>query len=102
MLELCIIALFCYLSLQVVNEAAKYRYRSGGLFNCGSLTVRAPCGAVGHGAVYHSQSPEAFFAHIPGIKVKHLCEKWDHYSNTVIRVIFNSNKFSRLATFTKI
>ena len=62
------------LSLQVVNEAAKYRYRSGGLFNCGSLTIRAPCGAVGHGAVYHSQSPEAFFAHIPGIKVKHSCE----------------------------
>lgn len=54
---------------QLVNEAAKYRYRSGDLFNCGSLTVRTPCGAVGHGALYHSQSPEAYFAHTPGIKV---------------------------------
>jgi len=54
---------------QIVNEAAKYRYRSGNLFNSGGLTIRAPCGAVGHGAVYHSQSPEAYFAHTPGIKV---------------------------------
>jgi len=42
---------------QIVNEAAKYRYRSGNLFDCGSLTIRSPCGAVGHGALYHSQSP---------------------------------------------
>ncbi|KAG5068868.1 hypothetical protein JHK85_001245 [Glycine max] len=34
-----------------------------------SLTVRAPYGAVGHGGHYHSQSPEAFFCHVPGIKV---------------------------------
>nr|CAG4644055.1 EOG090X0840 [Lepidurus arcticus] len=54
---------------QIVNEGAKYRYRSGGLFNCGSLTIRAPCSAVGHGALYHSQSPEAFFTHCPGLKV---------------------------------
>ncbi|XP_074847082.1 2-oxoisovalerate dehydrogenase subunit beta, mitochondrial isoform X2 [Carettochelys insculpta] len=54
---------------QIVNEAAKYRYRSGDLFNCGSLTIRAAWGCVGHGALYHSQSPEAFFAHCPGIKV---------------------------------
>ncbi|KAJ8982774.1 hypothetical protein NQ317_018186 [Molorchus minor] len=50
---------------QIVNEAAKYRYRSGGLFDCGKLTIRAPCSAVGHGALYHSQSPEAYFAHTP-------------------------------------
>ncbi|CAH3022809.1 unnamed protein product [Porites evermanni] len=54
---------------QLVNEAAKFRYRSGNLFNCGSLTVRAPCGAVGHGAHYHSQSVESYFAHVPGLKV---------------------------------
>lgn len=54
---------------QIVNEAAKFRYRSGNLFDCGSLTFRAPCGAVGHGALYHSQSPEAYFAHTPGLKV---------------------------------
>ena len=52
-----------------MNEASKFRYRSGNLFNCGSLTVRAPCGAVGHGALYHSQSVESFFAHTPGLKV---------------------------------
>lgn len=54
---------------QIVNEAAKFRYRSGGMFDCGKLTMRAPCGAVGHGALYHSQMPEAYFAHTPGLKV---------------------------------
>lgn len=54
---------------QIVNEAAKYRYRSGGEFNVGGLTIRAPSGAVGHGGHYHSQSPEAYFAHTPGVKV---------------------------------
>lgn len=54
---------------QIVNEAAKMRYRSGNLFDCGGLTIRATWGAVGHGALYHSQSPEAYFAHTPGLKV---------------------------------
>lgn len=52
-----------------MNEAAKFRYRTGNLFNIGGLTIRAPSGAVGHGALYHSQSPEALFAHVPGLKV---------------------------------
>jgi len=59
----------CLFGDKIVNEAAKYRYRSGDLFNSGSLTIRAPCGAVGHGALYHSQSPESYFAHTPGLKV---------------------------------
>lgn len=54
---------------QIVNEAAKYRYRSGNQFNCGGLTIRSPCSAVGHGGHYHSQSPESYFAHTPGLKV---------------------------------
>ncbi|KAJ3012937.1 UNVERIFIED_CONTAM: hypothetical protein HDU68_000939 [Siphonaria sp. JEL0065] len=54
---------------QIVNEAAKYRYRSGNEFNVGGLTIRMPCNAVGHGALYHSQSPEAYFAHTPGLKI---------------------------------
>ena len=54
---------------QIINEAAKYRYRSGGQFNCGGLTIRTPYGAVGHGGLYHSQSPEAYFAHTPGLVV---------------------------------
>ncbi|VDM65243.1 unnamed protein product [Strongylus vulgaris] len=54
---------------QLVNEAAKYRYRSGNMFNCGGLTVRATYGAVGHGGLYHSQSPEGNFTHTPGLKI---------------------------------
>ncbi|KAB0800728.1 hypothetical protein PPYR_06467 [Photinus pyralis] len=54
---------------QIVNEAAKFRYRSGSQFDCGKLTIRTPCGAVGHGGLYHSQSPESYFAHTPGLKV---------------------------------
>lgn len=54
---------------QIVNEAAKFRYRSGNQWNCGGLTFRTPCGAVGHGGHYHSQSPEAYFTHTPGLKV---------------------------------
>ncbi|BGP46124.1 hypothetical protein JCM10450v2_001964 [Rhodotorula kratochvilovae] len=53
---------------QIVNDA-KYRYRSGGMFNCGSLTFRSPCSAVGHGGLYHSQSPEAYFLQASGVKV---------------------------------
>ncbi|XP_012945364.1 2-oxoisovalerate dehydrogenase subunit beta, mitochondrial [Aplysia californica] len=54
---------------QLRSEAAMYRYRSGDLYDCGKLTVRAPCSAVGHGALYHSQSVESFFAHCSGLKV---------------------------------
>ena len=54
---------------QIVNEAAKMRYRSGNDYNCGNLTIRTPCAAVGHGGHYHSQSNEAFFLNSPGIKL---------------------------------
>ncbi|KAI8635604.1 2-oxoisovalerate dehydrogenase beta subunit [Xylariaceae sp. FL1651] len=55
---------------QLVNEAAKYRYREGkNGRSAGGLTVRMPCGGVGHGALYHSQSPESLFTHIPGLRV---------------------------------
>ncbi|PVU97164.1 hypothetical protein BB561_000717 [Smittium simulii] len=54
---------------QIVNEAAKIRYRSGGEYDVAGLTIRSPCSAVGHGALYHSQSPEAYFSHTPGLKV---------------------------------
>lgn len=54
---------------QIVNEAAKYRYRSGNEFDCGGLVIRSPYGAVGHGGLYHSQSPEAFFSHCPGLTI---------------------------------
>ena len=90
---------------QLVNELAKFRYRSGNQWSAGGVTskffvpaelrnapllatrltmlvfigppkttttttiVRAPAGAVGHGGHYHSQSPEAYLAHTPGLTV---------------------------------
>jgi 2-oxoisovalerate dehydrogenase E1 component beta subunit len=57
--------------LQIVNEAAKFRYRSGGQFNVGGLTIRTPTMSVGHGGLYHSQSPEGFFMGASGLKVSH-------------------------------
>ena len=55
---------------QIVNEAAKFRFREGATGgHCGGLVIRMPCGSVGHGALYHSQSPESLFAHVPGMRV---------------------------------
>lgn len=53
---------------QIVNEAAKLYYRSGGQWNV-PLVIRAPYGGGVSGALYHSQSVEAFFAHVPGLKI---------------------------------
>lgn len=53
---------------QIVSEAARMYYRSNGDWNV-PMVVRAPYGGGIHGALYHSQSVEAFFAHVPGLKV---------------------------------
>src|SRR5688572_10892160 len=53
---------------QIVNEAATLSYRSNGAWPC-PVVFRAPCGAGVHGGLYHSQSVEAYFAHVPGLKV---------------------------------
>jgi 2-oxoisovalerate dehydrogenase E1 component subunit beta len=53
---------------QLVSEAARIRYRSDGDWGC-PLVVRAPYGGGVHGALYHSQSIEAFYGHVPGLKV---------------------------------
>lgn len=53
---------------QILNEAAKLRYRSNGTFSC-PLVIRAPYGGGVHGALYHSQSVETLFTHTPGLKV---------------------------------
>jgi 2-oxoisovalerate dehydrogenase E1 component beta subunit len=53
---------------QIVQEAARIRYRSNGQWGV-SMVVRMPWGAGVRGALYHSQSLEAFYAHVPGLKV---------------------------------
>ena len=53
---------------QMVSEAARMRYRSNNGYSV-PMTVRAPYGGGVHGALYHSQSIEAFYTHVPGIKV---------------------------------
>jgi 2-oxoisovalerate dehydrogenase E1 component beta subunit len=53
---------------QLVSEAARIRYRSNGAFSA-PMVVRAPYGGGVHGALYHSQSIEAFYGHVPGLKV---------------------------------
>ncbi|MEM2960707.1 MAG: alpha-ketoacid dehydrogenase subunit beta, partial [Candidatus Bathyarchaeia archaeon] len=58
--------IFCAMD-QVVNQAAKLRYMSGGQVKV-PIVVRLPTGATLRGA-QHAQSPEAFFIHVPGLKV---------------------------------
>lgn len=53
---------------QIANQAATLRYRTAGdMF--APMVIRAPSAAGVHGGLYHSQSPEAWFAHMPGVKV---------------------------------
>lgn len=53
---------------QIVNMAATLRYRHGGQTAC-PIVIRGPCGGGVHGGLYHSQNPEAWFFHVPGLKV---------------------------------
>ncbi|MCA8950975.1 MAG: alpha-ketoacid dehydrogenase subunit beta [Planctomycetes bacterium] len=53
---------------QIVSEAAKMRYRSGGEYTC-PMVIRSPYGGGIRGGHYHSQSSEAYFCHTPGLKV---------------------------------
>ena len=53
---------------QIVSEAAKMRYRSGGEYTC-PMVIRTPYGGGIRGGHYHSQSSEAYFCHTPGLKV---------------------------------
>jgi pyruvate dehydrogenase E1 component beta subunit len=60
---------FLYLSMnQIMNHAARIRTRSRGRFTC-PLVIRSPWGGGIHAPEHHSDSPEALFAHTPGIKV---------------------------------
>ncbi len=53
---------------QIVNQAATMRWRSVGAWGV-PVVFRAPIGAGVRGGVYHSQSVEAFYCHVPGLKV---------------------------------
>jgi 2-oxoisovalerate dehydrogenase E1 component beta subunit len=61
---------------QIVSEAARLNYRSNGTWHC-PITVRTPFGAGIHGGPYHSQSIEAFYAHVPGLKVVCVATPYD-------------------------
>jgi 2-oxoisovalerate dehydrogenase E1 component beta subunit len=53
---------------QIINEAARIHYRSQGVWQV-PMVIRAPYGGGVAGGLYHSQSVEAFFTHVPGLKV---------------------------------
>ena len=60
---------FAYTTIdQIINHAGRMRHRSRGRLSC-PMVMRTPCGAGIHAPEHHSESPEAMFAHIPGIRV---------------------------------
>ncbi|BBI16363.1 alpha-ketoacid dehydrogenase subunit beta [Neochlamydia sp. S13] len=61
---------------QIVNEMAKMRYRTGNQYSS-AMVIRTPYGGGIHGGHYHSQSPEAFFLHIPGLVVAVVSSPYD-------------------------
>ncbi|HRP97821.1 MAG TPA: alpha-ketoacid dehydrogenase subunit beta [Rhodocyclaceae bacterium] len=52
----------------ILNHAARLRHRTRGRLGC-PMVLRSPCGAGIHAPEHHSESPEALFAHIPGLRV---------------------------------
>lgn len=61
---------------QIVSEAARLHYRSNGAWHA-PIVVRMPYGAGIHGGPYHSQSVEAFYGHVPGLKVVCVATPYD-------------------------
>jgi len=53
---------------QIANHAARLRNRTRGRLSC-PMVLRSPCGGGVHAPEHHSESPEAMFAHIPGLRV---------------------------------
>ena len=53
---------------QILNHAGRMRHRTRGRLSC-PMVLRTPCGAGIHPPEHHSESPDAMFAHIPGIRV---------------------------------
>jgi 2-oxoisovalerate dehydrogenase E1 component beta subunit len=67
---------------QIVSEAARIHYRSNGTWSA-PIVVRTPYGAGIHGGPYHSQSIEAFYAHVPGLKV--ICVATPHDAKGLLK-----------------
>lgn len=60
---------FIYSTLdQIINHASRLRFRTRGRLTC-PMVLRSPCGGGVHAPEHHSESPEALFAHIPGLRV---------------------------------
>jgi pyruvate dehydrogenase E1 component beta subunit len=60
---------FIYPTLdQIVNHASRLRNRTRGRLTC-PMVLRSPCGGGVHAPEHHSESPEAMFAHVPGLRV---------------------------------
>lgn len=60
---------FAYVTLdQILNHAGRLRHRTQGRLSC-PMVMRTPCGAGIRAPEHHSESPEAIFAHVPGIRV---------------------------------
>src|SRR5688572_5090104 len=60
---------FAYTTIdQILNHAGRMRYRTRGRMSC-PMVLRTPCAAGIHAPEHHSESPEAMFAHIPGLRV---------------------------------
>jgi len=72
--------------IQIRNELSTMRYRSNNNFSC-PLVIRTPIGGYIHGGLCHSQNIEAFFAHIPGIKIVEPSNALDAYN--LLRVSIN-------------
>lgn len=53
---------------QIVNHASRLRHRTRGRMSC-PMVLRSPCGGGIHAPEHHSESPEAMFAHVPGLRV---------------------------------
>ncbi|HXG32535.1 MAG TPA: alpha-ketoacid dehydrogenase subunit beta [Bryobacteraceae bacterium] len=71
---------------QIVNFAAKCRYRWGAPV---PIVIRAPSGGGIHGGPFHSQNPEAWFAHVPGLKV--VCPATAYDAKGLIKAAIRDN-----------
>jgi 2-oxoisovalerate dehydrogenase E1 component beta subunit len=73
---------------QMVNEMAKMRHRTANQYSCPML-VRTPDGGGIRGGPYHSQSPEAFFCHVPGLIV--VCPATPYEAKGLLRAALQAN-----------